>query len=185
MDFPAFSKATMQRIARRYAGGHVHGIDHSKEAVALARETNQKTIEAGRMTVRRASVERLPFDSGSIDMAVSVESLYFWPRPDAGLGEICRVLRHGGQLVIALEAYENGNLPESVQANAQQFGLFMPTMGELRCLLREAGQLGQVVPQGRLAPGQLQKHRSALADDLTDCRLQFLLGVDLDYSLGT
>lgn len=139
LDVGCGGGATMQRIARRYAGGHVHGIDHSKEAVALARETNQKTIEAGRMTVRRASVERLPFESGSIDMAVSVESLYFWPRPDAGLGEICRVLRHGGQLVIALEAYENGNLPESVQANAKQFGLFMPTMGELRCLLREAG----------------------------------------------
>lgn len=139
LDVGCGGGATMQRLARRFAGGHIHGIDHSAAAVSLASETNAKTIEAGRMTVQRASVERLPFESGSIDMAVSVESLYFWPRPDAGLGEICRVLRHGGQLVIALEAYENGDLPESVRTNAEEFSLFLPTLGELRCLLREAG----------------------------------------------
>ena len=47
-----------------------------------------------------ADVARLPFRAGSFDAVVSSSSLHYWPRPDAALAEIARVLRPGGRLVV-------------------------------------------------------------------------------------
>jgi SAM-dependent methyltransferase len=51
--------------------------------------------------VLRADVSALPFEDGSFDRAYSVNSVFFWPDPDAAFAEIYRVLRPGGLAVIA------------------------------------------------------------------------------------
>lgn len=82
--------------AMRARGAKVSGVDVSAEMVARARG----------LDVHLAPAERLPFEAGRFDKAVSVASLYFWPDPAAALAELARVLRPGGRLVLCFEPPE-------------------------------------------------------------------------------
>ena len=77
-------------------GAPVSGADVSPEMVE----------RSSRFDVRLAPAERLPFEDGSFDKAVSVNSLYFWRDPAAALAELARVLRPGGRLVLCFEPPE-------------------------------------------------------------------------------
>lgn len=50
---------------------------------------------------RRGDVEHLPFDNASFDLVTSRYSAHHWPHPQLALGEFARVLRPGGQLLLA------------------------------------------------------------------------------------
>lgn len=83
------------------AGGAVHGIDASKEMIEQASRKAQRR----RMPVdfRIASVEALPFPDHSFDVVCSTLMLHHLPRPlrRACAGEIARVLRPGGRVLMA------------------------------------------------------------------------------------
>jgi SAM-dependent methyltransferase len=44
--------------------------------------------------------ERLPFAPSAFDLVVSTSAFHFWTRPDVALGEMARVLRPSGRLVL-------------------------------------------------------------------------------------
>lgn len=77
-------------------GADAWGVEVSEAMVARARGLN----------VRLAPAESLPFDDGSFDRAVSVNSLYFWPDPAAALSELARVVKSGGRLTLCFEPAE-------------------------------------------------------------------------------
>ena len=58
-------------------------------------------------TPRRASsdVQRIPYDTGSFDLVVSLETLEHVPDPDQGLAELVRVTRPGGRLIVTTPNY--------------------------------------------------------------------------------
>lgn len=86
-------------ILKKY--GEVTGIDQSPEAVVYA----QKRALAA--AVERGSAEHLPYDDGIFDVVVCFDVLYHkWVKDDlAVLGEINRVLKPGGTLVIREASY--------------------------------------------------------------------------------
>jgi SAM-dependent methyltransferase len=51
-----------------------------------------------------ADVARMPFADGSQDGVLSVNTLHFWPEPDAALRKIRRVLTPGGRLVLGVRS---------------------------------------------------------------------------------
>lgn len=78
------------------------GVDVSELAVAAARRRNP----AARVEV--AAADALPFDAGAFTTVLSVNSMGFWPDPEAGVREIRRVLAPGGRLAIALRMKVEG-----------------------------------------------------------------------------
>jgi SAM-dependent methyltransferase len=74
----------------RARGAEVAGVDVSEAMVRRLRGFD----------VQVASAERLPFPGSAFDAAVSLNSLYFWPDPEAAFREIARALRPGGRQVI-------------------------------------------------------------------------------------
>ena len=84
--------------------GDVIGVDVSPVAVARARR--RFAAQAARLQLLEASVQRLPLPDRSIDRAVSLNSLYFWPDIDAALAELARVVRPGGRLLLGFEPPE-------------------------------------------------------------------------------
>jgi SAM-dependent methyltransferase len=86
--------------------GSAAGVDVSKAMVRRAERRFRREIRAGRLSLYRASAERLPVPDAAFDKAVSLNSLYFWPNPEAAFAELARVLRPGGRLVIAFEPPE-------------------------------------------------------------------------------
>ena len=84
-------------------------VDVSPAMVRRARRRSRRLralVRAGRVDIRRAAVEALPFAAGRFDAALAVNAVYFWRPPLAGLREIRRVLRPGARLVLAVETPE-------------------------------------------------------------------------------
>ncbi|MFN3370490.1 MAG: class I SAM-dependent methyltransferase, partial [Sphingomonadaceae bacterium] len=58
-------------------------------------------LPAARVMVGQA--EALPLDDASLDKAASVNSLYFWADLETPIGELARVLKPGGRLVLGFQ----------------------------------------------------------------------------------
>jgi SAM-dependent methyltransferase len=91
----------LELAAHRLTTGRVVGIDISEEMARRAARRFAERVSVGRAHVIRADVSALPLAADSFDRAYSVNGVFFWPDPDAALGEIHRVLRPGGLAVIA------------------------------------------------------------------------------------
>ena len=131
-------------LARRATAGRVAGVDYSSAMVRQAQKRNVDALRRGRVDVRLGNVTALPFADNVFDRVCGIETFYFWPDPLAGLREIHRVLKPGGEVAIGLEM--------SKESNAQTSAL-------QRCLSqryanRSAG-LGMQICSGRELTGML------------------------------
>ena len=85
-------------LARRLARGRVAGVDPSGAMVEVATRRNRVAVGTGRVELRRAGAEALPWPDGDFDAVLAVNSIQLWPL-DAGIAEVARVLRPQGALV--------------------------------------------------------------------------------------
>jgi len=113
----------------------VPGVRVSGADISVAMVDRARARFAGKgVTLAQADVERLPFESDSFDVAVSISNLFFWTEPRAALTEIARVLKPGGRLVLCFEpADEMRKWP----GHRHGFTLYDPD--EVRALMIEAG----------------------------------------------
>lgn len=110
--------------AAKAASAKVSGVDVSEAMIGRAKG----------LDVHLASAEALPFADRTFDKAASLNSLYFWPDPERALGEIARVLRPGGRLLLGFEpAKELRKYPGHVHG----FRVF--EVAEVRALMEGAG----------------------------------------------
>ncbi len=96
----------LEMAAGRAAKGFVAGVDISDVMVAQAWRRNRAAISEGRVEVRRASVSALPYADARFDKALAINSYYFWPKPEADLREVMRVLKPGGLLALGVRAQD-------------------------------------------------------------------------------
>jgi ubiquinone/menaquinone biosynthesis C-methylase UbiE len=109
----------IQRLSKLASAGHIAGIDPSREMVEQARTRNATAVQSGRVSLRRGSVENLPFDDNSFDKALAVNSMQVWPDAVAGLTEMRRVLKPGGRIALGFTPYSaqsNKRLSETLMA---------------------------------------------------------------------
>ena len=111
--------------------GRVIGVDISEAMVERAR---RRFRGVARLQLHRASIEKLPLADASVERACSVNNLYFWPDPAAGMRELARVVRPGGRLAIAFEP------PEELRKwPGHRFGFRLFEEVEVRRLMEAAG----------------------------------------------
>jgi SAM-dependent methyltransferase len=114
--------------------GRVAGIDPSEAMLQRAQKRFRTAIRSGAVCLYPTSAERLPFFDACFDKAASLNSLYFWPDPEAAFAELARILRPGGRLVIALEPPEE---LRKYRGHSHGFRLF--EVAEVRALMEGAG----------------------------------------------
>lgn len=86
-------------LAARLRHGVVAGIDPSATMVEQATRRNREAIGQGRVCLRRAGAESIPWPDAAFDGVLAVNSLQLWEPLDVSLHEVARVLSPGGTLV--------------------------------------------------------------------------------------
>lgn len=88
------------KILHGLCGGHVCGLDHSRDMIWMAAKTNRRIMEAGTAAVVVGSVLDLPFGEGRFDLVTAFDTIQFWPDHGRALREVHRVLRAGGVFTV-------------------------------------------------------------------------------------
>jgi SAM-dependent methyltransferase len=76
------------------------GVDISETMLTAAAKANPTSVASGQVSLKLASVDEMPLADASIDRAVTVNCIYFWPDPARALKEIHRVLKPWGCLIV-------------------------------------------------------------------------------------
>lgn len=122
------------RMAPALTRGRIVGVDFSPDMAALCAKRFAALVRAGRLELRCADVESLPYADGAFTKACTVNTIYFWPDPVAVLGEIRRTLRAGGRLAVTFNPPATARkLPYTKHG----FALYEPE--QVRALLADAG----------------------------------------------
>jgi SAM-dependent methyltransferase len=92
--------ATIARAAAAVSRGFAAGVDPSGEMCRMAARRNRAAVAAGRVELRQASADALPYAEGAFDKVLSVHTLYFWRELSDPLSEMRRILKTPGRLVL-------------------------------------------------------------------------------------
>jgi arsenite methyltransferase len=93
-----------RRLGKLAPEGRVVGMDISDEMVRIAR---RNSIDHENLLFVTGEVAEIPWEPNFFTHAISIESLYYWPDPAAGLKEVHRVLRPGGSAWILINYYRD------------------------------------------------------------------------------
>ena len=126
-------------LAQATSRGKVYGVDYSKDVLPTARRVNRALIRQGSVEIRHGSVSNLPFPGDTFDLATAFETTIFWPSLVDDLREVRRVLKPGGTLLIANEAYADAKFEERNAKWSRLTNFQLQAPEETRRCLVEAG----------------------------------------------
>ena len=111
------------------------GLDISPEMIAVANQGNQF---GSRENYVVGNGEAIDLPDASIDFITNIESLYYYPKPEAALKEWARITKSGGQLAMMMDLYaENPATHNWIEALDVPVRLF--SMRQLQQLLEASG----------------------------------------------
>jgi SAM-dependent methyltransferase len=110
------------------------GVEVSATMIDLATRRNATLVDDDRITLVKGDGTSLPLPDATFDGVLSVHNVHFWSDPKRTVGEIARVLRPGGRVVLAFRGGEHP-LPSRLDPSIYK----TVTTGQAVTLLREAG----------------------------------------------
>jgi ubiquinone/menaquinone biosynthesis C-methylase UbiE len=141
----------VEEAARRAVRGQVVGVDRSELAVRGARTRNRRAIRQGRVEIRVAQGEDLPFPAGGFTRACSINGVGL--RNEAAWAEISRVLGPGGKLVAVFRTLRLEGAPKRFD-RSRYFGATEAQLEAFASALARHGfapvQLERAEPGGEL-----------------------------------
>ncbi len=97
----------LRRMAAQIGSGFLAGVDVSPAIVEAAEKRNAKLIAAGKLELRCAPAEQLPFPAEYFTHVCSINSIFYWSDPGQGVAEMRRVLQTGGIAVLCFTCKES------------------------------------------------------------------------------
>jgi ubiquinone/menaquinone biosynthesis C-methylase UbiE len=123
------------------SGCRAGAIDHSLEMVQLARRKNIRAIGSGRLDIKHADAEHIPYGDGIFSCAVMTGVFGFIDEPLDVLREINRVLAPGGRLFLYTGTQQLRGTPAAPEPVASRLHFYSDSQLEgmaLRCGFRTA-----------------------------------------------
>lgn len=86
--------------------GRLYGVDFSPDVVVAGQHRMRSLIAAGRLDLLTADIADLPFRDHLASKISTMNTIYFWPAPQAAMQSLHRVLAPSGTLAIAFTGDE-------------------------------------------------------------------------------
>jgi ubiquinone/menaquinone biosynthesis C-methylase UbiE len=128
----------MSELAPALNQGQFHGVDTSDAMVSMARKTNKKALARGRVKIWHGSFEQMECSHNTYDTVISVNTIYFWKKPEITMDKIFQVLKPGGRLILG---FEDKDQMESKPVNKDVFRIY--STDEVKNMLASAGFSGE------------------------------------------
>lgn len=121
----------LEEACRRASRGRVVGLDHSAVMVRQAKRRLRRHALDERVKLYQAAAETFAQrpELGTFDRIYAINSVQFWPQPEATLGALCRRLHAGGRLALTFQPPWRG----ADESDARRAG------EEMTALLQEVG----------------------------------------------
>lgn len=84
--------------------GMVAGIDISRAMLRQGRRKFRRLIAQGKVEIKEGSDSQIPYPDNCFDKIYTVNTVYFWPVPLAGMKDIFRVIKKQGIVVLVYTA---------------------------------------------------------------------------------
>lgn len=164
-------------------GAEVTGLDFSEAMLAVA-ETRRRRSDAGSRKANpqflRGDAQRTPFPEASFDIVTVGYGLRNLARWEAGLGEMQRVAKPGGRLLVL-----DFGKPDNALWRACYFGylrLFVPWLGRIFC--GSAGAYAYILESLKHYPAQHAVAAKMRELNLASVRVVSLLGGAMSINYG-
>jgi SAM-dependent methyltransferase len=105
------SGGLIRLLVDRTEAASIRGVDPSPEMRDQATRRNRKAVRTRRLRLGLGTADRTGLPDASVDRVVSVNNVAIWPDLEAAVGELHRVVRPGGTVVIA---WHGGTTPSSI-----------------------------------------------------------------------
>jgi arsenite methyltransferase len=109
------------KIIQKTNNGFVAGIDISQTMVDNCRKYFQKEIINGKVDIKCASSEMLPYPEKYFTKVSSVNSIFYWANPKKGISEIYRVLINNGKFILTFTTKTDLSKNRFVQYGVKTF----------------------------------------------------------------
>jgi ubiquinone/menaquinone biosynthesis C-methylase UbiE len=136
---------TIHLAAAQVPQGFIAGVDVSEDMVRMANHRCLNLANKSQVQLMVGDSRRLPFADTSFDKVLCVHTIYFWKEPVKDLGEMFRVLRPGGRLVVGFRAkFDKGStidFPETVYSfySIDEVSTLLESAGFEKSAIRNAG----------------------------------------------
>ncbi len=82
--------------------GKVVGVDYSSTMVNRASGSFKSDVASGRLHLQNGSITQLPLKDGSLQGAITINTIYFISELDRAFSELARVIARGGRVVVGI-----------------------------------------------------------------------------------
>ena len=118
--------------------GQVHGVDFSPTMVSLAESRYRSDVARGRLHLHTGSITKLPLEDGSINGAITINTIYFIADLDRAFAELARVVAPSGRVVVGI-----GDPQMMARIPTTPFGFTIRPADEVVALAKTAGLILQ------------------------------------------
>jgi ubiquinone/menaquinone biosynthesis C-methylase UbiE len=112
VDVGCGTGSALRHAASAVTDGTLIGVDPVARMIEIAREETENHPAAPRIEFRQGSAEDLPISDAAADLVFAFDSFDHWQDKLCGLGEIRRILRPKGRLVVV----KDSDLPGAAEA---------------------------------------------------------------------
>ena len=159
---------------KKYAShvSKIAGLDYSEDMVNLASSINKNLIDSGKAEFKQGDASAIPWGDNEFSTVVGIETFFFWPKPEASLKEIFRVLAPEGRLVLEMAYNKDDGRDHTKDLKKYNFKLYSGE--EMTTLLKQSGFSdvfvdyyksmwfpfkGYVVPKGMVVKAKMPKNK--------------------------
>lgn len=139
-------------MARKISDGNFEGIDFSETMISIAQKRNKKNIQTGQVKILNGNFDELPLQNDYYDKVCSVNTIYFWPKPEYTAQKIADITKPGGFFIAGFE-----DMTQLEQRNLDAGVFRIYSTKEVKNLFVEAGFSSDVTIETR-KKGKLTFH---------------------------